>query len=133
MRDWPIFACLTNHRYSHRRKTEMRRESKPVQQEENVQVGVVMGSASDWEVMRHAVEPLENLGIPHEARVVSAHRTPDLLYEYAKSAAARACRGRDARRVPRLARGNPRIAHRAGAPALRPAPWSTSSSSSFIG
>lgn len=52
-------------------------------------VGVVMGSASDWEIMRHAVEQLEKLGIPHEARVVSAHRTPDLLFEYATGAVAR--------------------------------------------
>lgn len=54
-----------------------------------VLVGVVMGSSSDWEIMRHAVDNLEKLGIPHEARVVSAHRTPDLLYEYAEGAAAR--------------------------------------------
>lgn len=52
-------------------------------------VGVVMGSSSDWEVMRHAVEQLKNLGIPHEARVVSAHRTPDLLFEYAAQAESR--------------------------------------------
>ena len=52
-------------------------------------VGVVMGSASDWETMRHAVEELKKLGIPHEARVVSAHRTPELLYEYAESALTR--------------------------------------------
>ncbi len=49
-------------------------------------VGVVMGSRSDWETMRHAVETLERLGIPHETRVVSAHRTPDLLFGYAASA-----------------------------------------------
>lgn len=49
-------------------------------------VGVVMGSRSDWETMQHAVEILEALEIPHEVRVVSAHRTPDLLFEYAKSA-----------------------------------------------
>jgi 5-(carboxyamino)imidazole ribonucleotide mutase len=49
-------------------------------------VGVVMGSASDWEVMRHVVEQLENFGIPYEAKVVSAHRTPDLLFEYAEQA-----------------------------------------------
>jgi 5-(carboxyamino)imidazole ribonucleotide mutase len=47
---------------------------------------VVMGSASDWEVMRHVVEQLENFGIPYEAKVVSAHRTPDLLFEYAEQA-----------------------------------------------
>ena len=52
-------------------------------------VGIVMGSASDWEVMRHAAEQLENLDIPYEAKVVSAHRTPDLLFEYAEQAAAR--------------------------------------------
>jgi len=49
-------------------------------------VGVVMGSRSDWETMRHAVETLEALGVPHEVRVVSAHRTPDLLFEYAQTA-----------------------------------------------
>ncbi len=52
-------------------------------------VGVVMGSDSDWEVMRHAVAVLERFSIPHEARVVSAHRTPDWMSEYGKSAAAR--------------------------------------------
>ena len=52
-------------------------------------VGVVMGSNSDWKVMSHAVEMLKAFGIPHEARVVSAHRTPDLLYEYAEQAAER--------------------------------------------
>ena len=52
-------------------------------------VGVVMGSRSDWETMRHAVEVLAELGIPHEVRVVSAHRTPDLLFDYAGSAEAR--------------------------------------------
>lgn len=45
-----------------------------------------MGSASDWDTMRHACNTLAALGIPHETRVVSAHRTPDLLYEYAASA-----------------------------------------------
>lgn len=49
-------------------------------------VGVIMGSRSDWETMEHAVETLDALGIPHEVRVVSAHRTPDLLFEYASSA-----------------------------------------------
>jgi 5-(carboxyamino)imidazole ribonucleotide mutase len=53
------------------------------------QVGVVMGSSSDWEVMKHAAMLLKQLGIPFEAQVVSAHRTPDLLYEYAASAEAR--------------------------------------------
>jgi 5-(carboxyamino)imidazole ribonucleotide mutase len=49
-------------------------------------VGVVMGSRSDWDTMRHAVEMLERLGVPHEVQVVSAHRTPDLLFEYAENA-----------------------------------------------
>ena len=48
-----------------------------------------MGSRSDWETMRHAVETLDALGVPNETRVVSAHRTPDLLFEYASSAASR--------------------------------------------
>jgi 5-(carboxyamino)imidazole ribonucleotide mutase len=52
-------------------------------------VGVVMGSRSDWETMQHAVETLEKLGVPHEVRVVSAHRTPDLLFRYAETAAER--------------------------------------------
>ena len=49
-------------------------------------VGVVMGSRSDWETMRHAVETLRELQVPVEARVVSAHRTPDLLFRYAEEA-----------------------------------------------
>jgi 5-(carboxyamino)imidazole ribonucleotide mutase len=49
-------------------------------------VGIIMGSSSDWETMEHAAKTLQELGVPHETRVVSAHRTPDLLFEYAKSA-----------------------------------------------
>ena len=49
-------------------------------------VGIIMGSTSDWETMQHAAETLEELGVPHETRVVSAHRTPDLLFEYASGA-----------------------------------------------
>ncbi|MFO7893110.1 MAG: 5-(carboxyamino)imidazole ribonucleotide mutase [Longimicrobiales bacterium] len=49
-------------------------------------VGLIMGSTSDWETMRHAAETLDELGVWFEKRVVSAHRTPDLLYEYANSA-----------------------------------------------
>jgi len=52
-------------------------------------VGIIMGSQSDWETMRHAAETLERLGIAHERRIVSAHRTPDRLYEYAKAAQGR--------------------------------------------
>ena len=49
-------------------------------------VGVIMGSSSDWETMEHVTKTLAELGVPHETRVVSAHRTPDLLFEYASSA-----------------------------------------------
>jgi 5-(carboxyamino)imidazole ribonucleotide mutase len=57
--------------------------------EEAPLVGIIMGSRSDWETMRHAAETLERLSVPHETRVVSAHRTPRRLYEYAEGAAAR--------------------------------------------
>ena len=52
----------------------------------NVAVGIIMGSRSDWDTMRHASETLEQLGVTHAVQVVSAHRTPDLLFEYADSA-----------------------------------------------
>ena len=52
-------------------------------------VGIIMGSSSDWETLRSAAETLEKLAIPHEVRVVSAHRTPDLLFEYAAGARSR--------------------------------------------
>ncbi|MFM7321359.1 MAG: 5-(carboxyamino)imidazole ribonucleotide mutase [Armatimonadota bacterium] len=52
-------------------------------------VGVIMGSASDWETMRHACETLERLGVPHERNIVSAHRTPDRMTTYAKEAESR--------------------------------------------
>lgn len=52
-------------------------------------VGVIMGSKSDWETLQHTVATLEKFAIPHEVRVVSAHRTPDLLFQYAEQAAAR--------------------------------------------
>ena len=54
-----------------------------------VKVGVIMGSSSDWEVMQHAALSLQKLGIAYEARVVSAHRTPELMFDYAKQAAGR--------------------------------------------
>ncbi len=57
-------------------------ESKPL-------VGIIMGSQSDWETMQHAATQLKDLGVPYEAQVVSAHRTPDLLFEYAGTAASR--------------------------------------------
>ncbi|HEX8585560.1 MAG TPA: 5-(carboxyamino)imidazole ribonucleotide mutase [Allosphingosinicella sp.] len=52
-------------------------------------VGIIMGSRSDWETMRHASETLDALGVPYETKVVSAHRTPDRLFDYAKGAAER--------------------------------------------
>lgn len=54
-----------------------------------MEVGIIMGSQSDWETMRHAASILEELGVPHEAKVVSAHRTPQRLYDYATGAKAR--------------------------------------------
>ena len=56
------------------------------------QIGVVMGSRSDWETLQHTAETLDRLGIAHEVRVVSAHRTPDLLFEYASGAQTRGLR-----------------------------------------
>jgi 5-(carboxyamino)imidazole ribonucleotide mutase len=55
-------------------------------------VGIIMGSTSDWDTMRHAAEMLETLGVPHESKVVSAHRTPDRLVSYAKEATGRGLR-----------------------------------------
>jgi len=63
----------------------MSNEAKPL-------VGVIMGSQSDWETMQHTAAMLAKLGVPHETRVISAHRTPDLLFEYASTAAARGLR-----------------------------------------
>lgn len=60
----------------------MEENSKPL-------VGIIMGSKSDWETMRHAVETLEELGVPYEVQVVSAHRTPDRMFAYAEAAAER--------------------------------------------
>ncbi len=60
-------------------------EAKPV-------VGIVMGSSSDWEVMQHAVAILKDFGVPHEAQVISAHRMPHQMFEYAKSARSRGLR-----------------------------------------
>jgi 5-(carboxyamino)imidazole ribonucleotide mutase len=59
---------------------------------EAVKVGIIMGSRSDWETMRHASETLEALGVAHECKVVSAHRTPQRLYDYATGAVGRGLR-----------------------------------------
>ena len=61
-------------------------QASPISDAPNPAIGVVMGSRSDWETMRGAVEVLEALGVVVEAKVVSAHRTPDRLYEYARTA-----------------------------------------------
>ena len=55
-------------------------------------VGIVMGSRSDWETMQHAAQKLDALGVPYEVKVVSAHRTPDVLFAYAEAASARGLR-----------------------------------------
>ncbi|CAN5464270.1 5-(carboxyamino)imidazole ribonucleotide mutase [soil metagenome] len=55
----------------------------------NPLIGIIMGSQSDWDTMRHAVEILKQFDVPHEVRIVSAHRTPDHLFEYASAAAGR--------------------------------------------
>lgn len=57
-----------------------------------IQIGVVMGSSSDWDTMQHAVQILTEFGIPHEAQVVSAHRMPDAMFAYAEAAAGRGLR-----------------------------------------
>jgi 5-(carboxyamino)imidazole ribonucleotide mutase len=62
------------------------------EQADNPRIGVVMGSRSDWETMRHAVETLEHLKVVSEVRIVSAHRTPDLMFDYARTAASRGLR-----------------------------------------
>jgi 5-(carboxyamino)imidazole ribonucleotide mutase len=59
---------------------------------ENPVVGIIMGSQSDWETMHHAAETLETLGVAHEVKIVSAHRTPDRMADYAKAAKARGLR-----------------------------------------
>ena len=58
----------------------------PVSSQTDPQVGVVMGSESDWDVMQHAVRVLKDFGVAHEAKVVSAHRTPDAMFQYAEGA-----------------------------------------------
>ena len=58
----------------------------------NIQIGVVMGSSSDWDTMQHAVQILQQFGISHESRVVSAHRMPDDMFAYAEAAVGRGLR-----------------------------------------
>ncbi|MGC1484635.1 MAG: 5-(carboxyamino)imidazole ribonucleotide mutase [Candidatus Acidiferrum sp.] len=73
-------------RTSKAQKLAKERSLAEVHPETHSLVGIIMGSASDWETMEHAVNTLEELGVSYEKRVVSAHRTPDLLFEYAASA-----------------------------------------------
>jgi 5-(carboxyamino)imidazole ribonucleotide mutase len=67
----------------------MENMSAPPYSDDRPLVGVIMGSKSDWETMRNACDMLSSFGVPHEKRIVSAHRTPDLMAEYAKGAAGR--------------------------------------------
>jgi 5-(carboxyamino)imidazole ribonucleotide mutase len=62
------------------------KDQRPKTKDQNPLVAIIMGSTSDWETMKNASDVLRDFGVPHECRVVSAHRTPDLLFEYAKSA-----------------------------------------------
>jgi 5-(carboxyamino)imidazole ribonucleotide mutase len=74
------------------RKTESGREAKianPKSKIQNPVVSIIMGSKSDWPTMKHAADMLDEFGVPHETKIVSAHRTPDLLFEFAKSAESR--------------------------------------------
>jgi 5-(carboxyamino)imidazole ribonucleotide mutase len=66
--------------------------TRPITEDAAPLVGIVMGSRSDWETMQHAATMLQSLGVAHEIRVVSAHRTPDVLFEYAGSAQSRGLR-----------------------------------------
>ena len=64
----------------------MTNDSNQSSKKDGVLVGVIMGSSSDWDTMEHAAKTLDDLGVPYETRVISAHRTPDLLFEYASQA-----------------------------------------------
>lgn len=63
--------------------------AKKADKSENPLVAVIMGSRSDWETMKNAADVLSDFGVPHESKIISAHRTPDLLFEFAKSAEGR--------------------------------------------
>ncbi len=82
--EWPAF--LLSFRWRGRISHNMTNRAKNFADSAKPLVGIIMGSTSDWETMEHAATTLEQLGVPHETRVVSAHRTPDLLFEYASSA-----------------------------------------------
>ena len=82
--EWPAF--LLSFTWRGRISHNMTNRAKNFADSAKPLVGIIMGSTSDWETMEHAATTLEQLGVPHETRVVSAHRTPDLLFEYASSA-----------------------------------------------
>src|SRR6185312_13472821 len=87
------FCCVGGTTYNQRMKQASQRGPKAVpRNKKSVLVGVVMGSKSDYEVLAPAIEILRTFGIPHEARVVSAHRTPDWLFQYAEQAESRGLR-----------------------------------------
>ena len=89
-------------------------------------VGIVMGSRSDWPTLQKAADILTELGVPFESKVVSAHRTPDLLYQYAADAAARFRCGLGVAAVTYGAGGSSRLACRARAPGGEPcSAWPT--------
>jgi 5-(carboxyamino)imidazole ribonucleotide mutase len=82
----PAF-CFENGGISGAKTKRMKEKPKAVVSRRKMPlVGIIMGSTSDWETMEHAAQTLRDLGVPFETRVVSAHRTPDLLFEYATSA-----------------------------------------------
>ena len=76
-------------RVSFGRRPQTERTMEEIKEDKDAVVSVIMGSTSDWDTMKHASEILSDFGIAHECRVVSAHRTPDLLFEFAKGAEAR--------------------------------------------
>ena len=80
----------------------------------SIDVGIIMGSRSDWETMQHATKKLDELGVSYEVRVVSAHRTPDLLFEYAASAVERGAEQAAARGLKVIIAGAGGAAHLPG-------------------
>jgi 5-(carboxyamino)imidazole ribonucleotide mutase len=83
---WPAFCFLRVRGKERERRMAKNSERNGATGGGKPLVGVIMGSISDWETMEHTTKTLEKLGVPFEARVISAHRTPDLLFEYASSA-----------------------------------------------
>jgi len=82
----PAFCFGEPRNFSVKLKSMKKKTNTAGKKSEAPLVGIIMGSTSDWETMEHAANTLRDLGVPFETRVVSAHRTPDLLFEYARSA-----------------------------------------------